>query len=475
MRQRAPSCERLRVNAMSTAEGTSRHGTMARRFARSLWTNDVLKGSAAALAIKFTGSILGFTMFALAARHMEPAGFGALAIIFNAMSFLAVVALCGQETLIVRSWDEYCGTDRPALARGALSFGIKVVIGAGSLTAVLVGLIWSAFDRDIPTSLLIAACGFLFAQALMHFSAQFSRVAAGVVIGETPREIAWRFLLVLTILGHHLTHSVFTATEFFFTAAAALLLSVVAQGWWVARTLPAAVKRSGPQDDIDAWIPRSFRMWVSAMLDTTSQYLEIIAIGFVLGPTAAAFYFVGTRITNVFAMIAGSMTAYATSQISGLYHADSRNELQNILRALAIISAILAGGAFLVILLAGKLLLWVFGAVYVSAYPELLVLAVGASVSALAGPAAYLLLLTGNEGAYPRIMACGLLARFALIAVLGPWFGLMGAVIAWSLSAIGMALALVIACRRLVQLDPSVVSALWRKPAPALPLTRSAP
>lgn len=459
---------------MTAAQDTSRQA-VARRFVRSLWANDVLKGSAAALAIKFTGSILGFTMFALAARHMEPAGFGALAIIFNAMSFLAVVALCGQETLIVRSWDEYCSTDRPALARGALTFGIKVVLGAGLATAVLVAIAWSFYDSAVSASLLIAACAFLFAQALMHFSAQFSRVAAGVVIGETPREIAWRFLLVLTILGHHLTHTTFTATEFFFTAAAALLLSVMVQGWWVARVLPAAVKRSGPQDDIDAWIPRSFRMWVSAMLDTTSQYLEIIAIGFVLGPTTAAFYFVATRITNVFAMIAGSMTAYATSQISGLFHADARSELQNILRSLAIISVILATGAFLVIVLAGKLLLWVFGNVYVSAYPELLVLAVGASVSALAGPAAYLLLLTGNEGAYPRIMACGLLARFALIAVLGPAFGLMGAVIAWSVSAIGMALALVIACRRLVRLDPSVVCALWGKQAPAVPLTRSVP
>jgi len=87
------------------------------------------------------------------------------------------------------------------------------------------------------------------------------------------------------------------------------------------------------------------------------------------------------------------------------------------------------------------------------------VLAAGASVSALAGPTAYLLLLTGNEGAYPKIMAVGLALRFALIATWGTLFGLMGAVIAWSVSAFLIALALIVARHHLVGLDGSLGSA----------------
>jgi O-antigen/teichoic acid export membrane protein len=111
----------------------------------------------------------------------------------------------------------------------------------------------------------------------------------------------------------------------------------------------------------------------------------------------------------------------------------------------------------------------------VSAYPTLLILAVGASTTALTGPAAYVLLLTGNEGAYPRIMACALVARFALIAIFGSLFGLTGAAIAWSLSAVGMSLALVIACRKLVRLDPSVFGAISRNPLPMVRLKGSLP
>src|SRR5688572_11419025 len=96
------------------------------RITRSLLQNDVLKGSATALVIKLAASLVGFAMFALLSRSMEPEAFGALALIFNAMSFLAATALCGQETLIVRSWSEYGRSDRPGLARGALTFGMQV-------------------------------------------------------------------------------------------------------------------------------------------------------------------------------------------------------------------------------------------------------------------------------------------------------------------------------------------------------------
>ncbi len=427
---------------------------------------DVLKGSAAALAIKFTASILGFAMFALASRQMEPAAFGSLAIIFNAMSFLAVVALCGQETLIVRSWSEYCGSNRPALARGGLMFGALVVLGATLLTTLGVALAWSVWQPAVSTPLLIAACTFLFAQSLMHFSGQFARVAAGVIIGDTPREAMWRIIVVAVLGAHYAFGLGFGASEFFFVSAAAIGVAVLFQGCQVARFIPEAVRRARSERDIRSWIPRAFKMWLSAILDTTAQYLEVVVIGIFLGPTAAGFYFVATRITNGFAMISGSISVYATSRISALFYADAKNDLQAMLRLLAIICAVLVGGGLILILGAGKLLLSAFGSDYVSAYPALIVLAIGASTGALAGPAAHLLLLTGHEGTYPRIMGCGIVLRFALIAILGPLFGLMGAAIAWAISAVAIALALIIASRHLLGLDPSLRSVFARGSPP---------
>jgi O-antigen/teichoic acid export membrane protein len=437
--------------------------------------SEVLRGSAAAFALKFMASLLGFAMFALSSRAMDQASFGSLAIIFNAMSFLSVVALCGQETLIVRSWNEYCGSGRPALARGVLTFGAQVTLGMALILAVIVGALWFVWDRSVSGILVFAGCAFLFMHAVMQFTGQFSRVAAGLMIGETPREFMWRFIVVGVIASYHWADIDLDASEFFIISAGAIFIAIVFQVWRVAQSIPDDVKQAMPERDIAAWIPRSFKMWVSALLDTTSQYLEVVVVGAILGPEAAAFYFVATRITNVFAMITGGISVYATSQISALFYSSAKTELQNMLRALAVISAVLNGGALLVIILGGKLLLWAFGGVYVSAYPALIVLAVGASIGALVGPATHILLLTGYEGTYPRIMGAVLLIRVVLIAILGPTFGLMGAVIGWSISTVIMALALIIACRRLVGLDPSLSFALWHVRPSLVRLRKGAP
>ena len=163
--------------------------------------------------------------------------FGSLAIIFNAMSFLVRDRACGQETLIVRSWDEYRRTDRPALARGALTFGVKVA-ACRLLMARRSSLVWPGAAGSCRRS---AGAGGLRVPVRRspscNFCGQFSRVAAGVIIGEIPRELMWRLIVVLTILGASgAADASSTTTDFFVSVAAAhLALAIVLQMWLVAR------------------------------------------------------------------------------------------------------------------------------------------------------------------------------------------------------------------------------------------------
>jgi O-antigen/teichoic acid export membrane protein len=237
------------------------------------------------------------------------------------------------------------------------------------------------------------------------------------------------------------------------------MVAVLYQNWRVFRSMPAEIKRATPKFQIATWRRRSLGMWMSSLLNTGSQYFDVIVVGFIIGPAGAAFYFSAAHITNVFAMISAGATAYATNHISRLFHIDAKDELQSILGSLAIISTTLGIGAFLAIVLLGELVLSLYGPAYVEIYPALVVLALGASFTALAGPAPYLLLLTGHERVYPRIIGAGILLKIALIALLGPWYGVMGAAIAVSASNTITVIALVIACRRTTKLDPSSVTA----------------
>ncbi|WP_141701079.1 lipopolysaccharide biosynthesis protein [Methyloceanibacter methanicus] len=270
-------------------------------------------------------------------------------------------------------------------------------------------------------------------------------------------------IIALILCGSYVGMHLNVAT-FFFVAAAAMGLSLLCQGWRVWQLVPDSVKNASAEFDVANWRLRSSRMWLSSLLDASGQYLEVIVIGIVLGPSTAAYYFSATRITNVFAMIAGAMTIYATRHISPLYHGRTTEELRDFLSSLAILSLLLGLGAFIVIMLGGKLLLSLFGPSYTDVYPALLILAVGGSLTAMAGPAPYLLLLTGHDGLYPWIVAGTLAVRIGLIVILGYWLGLIGAAIAGSLGAAATAVALVVACRWVLGVDPSVLAAVRRIP-----------
>jgi O-antigen/teichoic acid export membrane protein len=424
---------------------------------KALVTGEVLRGSATMFAVRLTGALAGVLMFALLSRRMAPPEFDLLVVTFNSMSFLAAIALCGQETLIIRSWGEYCGSNRPARARGVLQFSASVALGASALVTIIAFIAWHLWDPVAPLLFLVAACSFLFSQSLMQYTGQWSRVAAGVVIGDGHREITWKAIVIATIGAFALLNLSFSATEFFFAAAAGFVIAIGWQLFQTVRLIPAEVMRAKPQYSVPEWIPRSFNMWLSALLDTTGQYLEVVLVALILNPSAAASFFIATRISNLFALISTSISNYATSRISHLYFSGSRDALQDTLRTLAILGAVLVGSSLILVIAAGKLLLWIFGPQFVSVYPVLVILVIGASIGALAGPAAQILLLTGHERIYPRIVSAAVAFRFALIAILGAMFGLYGVATAWSIGTAILAFGLIISCRRLVGLDPSLL------------------
>ncbi|ODS00508.1 hypothetical protein AUC68_14690 [Methyloceanibacter methanicus] len=419
-------------------------------------------GSVSTLAVKACGSALAFIMFALAARQMNPDAFGQLAVVFNTLSFIAIAMNFGQEVLIARSWGEYAGTS-PSLARGALQFGARIVLYGATLSSLAVVLYWF-LSGSAPGPWFAASAGlFLFAQTLTTFTSRLSLVVSGVALAEIPREFLWRTTVIVAILVIAGTGASFTATEFFLVSGAILLVSVFGQWLRIRQVIPAAVREAEPQFERDLWRRRSSRMWPSALLDSSSQYLEVVVVGFILGPAAAAFYFAATRITNAFAMIASGLTTYATRHISLLFHNDSTAELQSMLRSLAIVSLLLSGAIVGVIVVAGKLLLSFYGAPYVDIYPVLVILTLGGLLTGLAGPAPHLLLLTGHERLYPVVMTTALILRMSSIALLGTLFGLTGAAIAGAAATALTAGALVVACRRFIRIDPSVLSLFQQK------------
>lgn len=413
----------------------------------------------AAMAIKAGGALLAIAVFTLAARRMAPDDFGHLAIAFNAISFLAVVAVLGQETLIARSFGEYAARGQLGLARAAHRFGWRATLLSGAVFALAFAALapLAGVARD---GALAAGAAFLLMQALLHYSSHATRAIAGFAASEANRELTWRIVLLagLAVAAQRQAPS---ETVFFSAAAAGMALSLALQALATRRALIGAPIAAPAGAERAEWLRRSRAMWLSAVVEAASQYADVVLVGYFATPAAAGGYFAATRIANVFAMVSAGLHAYSVGQCARLFFSGEARRLQEILNAIAVVAMALLAPALALALYFGPQALAIFGARFAADYPTLAILAGANFCVALCGPAAGILLTTGHERLYARLVAAATPVRLGLSAVLAAKYGALGAAIGWAAVSAPMALGLAALCRRLCGVDPSVTG-LWR-------------
>ncbi len=106
----------------------------------------------------------------------------------------------------------------------------------------------------------------------------------------------------------------------------------------------------------------------------------------------------------------------------------------------------------------GAPLLTIFGGSYASVYPTLVVLSTACFTMSLGGSASVILLTTGHERLYSRVITAATLGRVAFTAVLAWRFGAFGAACGWALVNAPLFLALSVICKRATGVDTSILS-----------------
>lgn len=418
-------------------------------------------GALFSLGVKVGGSAAALAMFALASWTLDAAAFGQLVIVFNAVSLAAVAAVLGQDTLIQRSWGEWVERD-PALARGAVTFG-AIVTGLGATAAAGLFVIWAVvFDRSLGGIEIAVVAVWLVSQTLLQFVANLGRVVLGAMWSEPPRELFWRLPLVLVLAVTAATGGHASILLFFAVAGAAQILSLVHLVRTIRPAMPAAVRDVAPRFLLGEWSRRGATMTLAAVAEAGHQYADVILIGRLLGPSAAAGYFVVLRLANVFAMLTSGIHTYSASKVAQLYYVGRLDDLRRLMTQIMLLTGALVAGLLAVVLLEGPLLLSLFGGQYRPLAPELLAMSLVTGLATLAGPGPMLMLTMGADLTYLQCVVGALAVRIAGLVVLAPLFGLDGAVAAVALAVVPLIGVVTFLCTRRLGVDPSVVGAVRR-------------
>lgn len=412
-------------------------------------------GALFTLIAKAGGSAAALVMFALAARVVDVTAFGHLVVAFNLVSFAAVVAVFGQDMHMQRAWGEYAADD-PGAAAGILRFGLAAAVLGATVVAAL-WVVWSlAVDDGLSDAALLAATAFLVTQTLLHFVGGLARVVCGSARSEPPRELFWRLPLVAALAVATVGGGTADLAGFFTVAAVGQLVTVVWLARAVHRHLPDAVRHARPVWHLAVWTRRSLAITGAALTEAAHQYADVVLVGFLVGPDAAAGYFVILRIANVFPMLTSGIHTYSASKIAALHYAGRDDDLRRLMAQVMALALVLVLVAWTLIAVAGGSLLALFGEEYRVWWPELVAMCLVTGTATLAGPAPLLMQAMGAELLYLQLVIGALAARLATLVLLVPFWGVDGAVAAAMIVLVPFVVGLAVVCTRRLGIDPSI-------------------
>jgi O-antigen/teichoic acid export membrane protein len=437
--------------------------------------NPAVRGIAGVFVMKSSIIVANFTLIMLAARVLDTEAFGVFSILFAAAGLFCIVATFGQQVSIMRWWNEYTAANDPATLKGVLRFSTAtVLLGCAIIAAGF--YFWAASAH--PLLLAAAITLYMISQAMVLTSSHLVRTAISVGAGDGYGNLLVSVPALIYLAAVLVADATGEASTVFFLFAAGAATAVALHYIFLRgkiRSLYPDFASVRPRYEAAEWRARSFKLWISNGLEAANQYLDVLIIGYLMSPVVAGAYFVTTRLANAFATASDAMHMFSTRHIPDLYYRGEFKRLNSLLNSVAGITLAVIAAGMVVILGGGKFFLMVFNEAYVPYYPALALLCFGTAAVAAAGPSGSILMLTGHEGRYLRIIALTVLIRAVSFFALIPPFGIMGAVSATTISLVLMTAMLRYASKKLTGLDGSVVRLLGMRDRPAYCLRHAGP
>jgi O-antigen/teichoic acid export membrane protein len=433
-------------------------------LARDADTKALFAKGLVALFIKIGAAGLTFLMFVLLSNATTQDEYGRFAIGFSLAVTLSTVAGLGLGTAVLRYYPQYQALNNAHLNNGFLRFATISSFTVPLLfSAVLIAAYFIAAQTHYAANIdyLLAAAILVPVMTIAEFAASAMRAFGYTAAAMAPRDIVWRiagcaFALFAVWKGG-------TTSFAILSFLAATLLFIV--GWQFLRAkqqFAPAFNDEKPAYDHSDWQRTIWPMWGASALYAFAQQFDIVVVGYFLSPAESAPYFAALRTAGMLGLLLMAGNLISAPVISKLFHAGDNAALQKTVRLLSLGIAIPTLVGFGLLALIGEFLLGLFNPAFVSSYYFMLILGVGFTFDAVAGPTGYMLQMVGHERSYLKIMALAYLITLILQVVLAPVWGVYGVAIPSALGLIFANILIIHKVRTTLGVDPSLFGIFFK-------------
>jgi O-antigen/teichoic acid export membrane protein len=438
-----------------------------------------LSKSLASLLIKVATAGLTYGMYVVMSRLMGEAEYGYFAFGLSLATVLAIGASLGQQTAILRFWQEEHVGGRPDRALQALRAGGALTVIAGlvvSLALLVVSLGVQLFGEAArPMAHLYAAAALILPMALAEYWGAAVRAQGSVWTSQLPRDILWRVAAPLAVVGLYALGDPVNGWQALLITAVTLALALALQYLWAERRgYEIAIGLTGTRE---YWAERkTASRWflLGTVIDSAALNMDIIFVGLLVTPESAGVYFNAFRTAGLLTLFMFALTLVLAPMLARHYHAGEMRKAQAITALCAWAGFVFSLAVFVGFYFFGDLLLSLFGGSHKDGWLILMLLSVGLLFDAATGPSRIVMMMTGHERDYVRIFGViqiiGMAAQLLVIPIWGP----VGAATANMLTRIVSQLAIAWWSRHHIGIDTSLLGAfIVNRHVDALPSRRA--
>jgi O-antigen/teichoic acid export membrane protein len=385
-----------------------------------------------AFLIRVASAALIYLSQIMLARWMGTFEFGVYVFVWALVLLLGDLSDFGLSSAAQRFVPEYARRKAHDLLRGFISssrwfaLASAIVIAAIGVLAVKLLEPFIAGYLVLPLSI---ACATLPFYTVMQVQDGIARSYNWIHLALLPPYVMRHLVILVLVLAAYLVGLPATATTAVIAVTIAFALTVATQTIILNRKIARTVEAGPKAREIKTWLSISLPILMVEGFYLMLTNTDILLLQHFQTPEDVAVYYAAAKTLTLIAFVHFAVSAAVAHRFSEYHVAADRIRLMGILADSIRWTFWASLAATVVILMAGKFLLLLFGAQFSDGYPLMFILAIGLMARAAIGPAERLLSMVGQQRACAAVYATAFILNLVLCIVLIPRLGVPGAAI----------------------------------------------
>lgn len=372
------------------------------------------------------GKLFQIALFALMARYLSKADFGAFSLVVSVAQISAVLIVIAIPNAGMRLVSTFDGRKDWPLLKGYLKFAISWVVLITlilSLLLLLAHLILveknhKEFALLLAAILPMIALGISRAGLMRGFNSM-----AGALL---PREIITPLFAMGLIILVNSDDLIIVAMCYVISLAIAEVIG----GVLLRRRIPSELSGAVPKYEIREWLSISLPIQASSIARIVLQRSDLIFVGMFAGLEAAAIYAVGHRLAQAVQVVGRVSNNAVSPLLARQYHSKDPKGVLMLIKKACALNIIIAIPLVLILSLVAPYAVQLFGPNYGAAAPIVIILCMGQLSNAVFSPVTQALNMTELERVQLSIVSITAILALILLPLTAMEFGALGTAIA---------------------------------------------